>query len=186
MLILASGSPRRRELLSQIGVAYMVNPSTYKEESPKKKDPGKYVLAQAVAKAKDVSAKYPGQWVLGADTVVALDGEILGKPKHEKDAIRMLHELSDHKHSVFTGVALVNGKKSYTKIVETKVWFRKLKDTEIEKYVQSGDPLDKAGAYGIQGKAAIFVEKINGSYTNVVGLPLAQVYSLLQKAKIIE
>lgn len=84
MLILASASPRRRELLSQIGVAYMVNPSTYEEDVPKKKDPAKFVLAQALGKANDVSAKYPGQWVLGADTVVALDGEILGKPKHEK------------------------------------------------------------------------------------------------------
>ena len=83
MLILASASPRRRELLSQIGVAYMVNPSTYEEDVPKKKDPAKFVLAQALGKANDVSAKYPGQWVLGADTVVALDGEILGKPKHE-------------------------------------------------------------------------------------------------------
>ena len=186
MLILASASPRRRELLSQIGVAYMVNPSTYEEDVPKKKDPAKFVLAQALGKANDVSAKYPGQWVLGADTVVALDGEILGKPKHEKDAIRMLQELSDRKHSVFTGMALVRGKKAYTKVVETKVWFRKLKDSEIKRYVSSGEPLDKAGAYGIQGKAAVFVEKINGSYTNVVGLPQSQVYTMLQKAKIIE
>ena len=186
MLILASASPRRRELLSQIGVAYMGNPSTYEADVPKKTDPAKFVLAQALGKANDVSAKYPGQWVLGADTVVALDGEILGKPKHEKDAIRMLQELSDRKHSVFTGMALVRGKKAYTKVVETKVWFRKLKDSEIKRYVSSGEPLDKAGAYGIQGKAAVFVEKINGSYTNVVGLPLSQVYTMLQKAKIIE
>ena len=185
MLILASASPRRRELLSQIGVAYMVNPSTYEEDVPKKKDP-EICPGPGTGKANDVSAKYPGQWVLGADTVVALDGKILGKPKHEKDAIRMLQELSDRKHSVFTGMALVRGKKAYTKVVETKVWFRKLKDSEIKRYVSSGEPLDKAGAYGIQGKAAVFVEKINGSYTNVVGLPLSQVYTMLQKAKIIE
>ena len=99
--------------------------------------------------------------------------------------MRMLQELSGRKHSVFTGVALVRGKKTYTKVVETKVWFRKLKDSEIKDYVHSGEPMDKAGAYGIQGKAAVFVEKVNGSYTNVVGLPLSQVYTLLQKAKII-
>lgn len=186
MLILASASPRRRELLSQIGVAYMVSPSHYEEQAPKKKDPAKFVMAQAVGKARDVAAQYPGQWVLGADTVVALGEDILGKPKHEKDAIRMLHELSGHKHSVFTGIALVRDKKTYTKVVETKVWFRKLKDAEIERYIATQEPFDKAGSYGIQGKAACFVDKINGSYSNVVGLPLSQVYTLLQKAKVIE
>ena len=98
----------------------------------------------------------------------------------------MLHELSVHKHSVFTGIALVRDKKTYTKVVETKVWFRKLKDAEIERYIATQEPFDKAGSYGIQGKAACFVDKINGSYSNVVGLPLSQVYTLLQKAKVIE
>ena len=111
MLILASGSPRRRELLTQIGVAYMVNPSTYNEESPKKKDPEKYVQAQALGKARDVAEKFPGQWVLGADTIVAIDGEMLGKPKNEAAAIDMLRELSGRKHSVYTGIALINGHK---------------------------------------------------------------------------
>ncbi|WP_296903344.1 nucleoside triphosphate pyrophosphatase, partial [uncultured Megasphaera sp.] len=135
MLILASGSPRRRELLTQIGVAYMVNPSTYHEESPKKKDPQKYVQAQALGKARDVADKYPGQWVLGADTIVAVDGEILGKPKNEKAAAAMLHELSGKKHSVYTGIALIKDKKEYTKVVETKVWFRRLSEKEIKAYV---------------------------------------------------
>ena len=176
MLILASGSPRRRELLTQIGVAYMVNPSTYNEESPKKKDPEKYVQAQALGKARDVAEKFPGQWVLGADTIVAIDGEMLGKPKNEAAAIEMLRELS--------GIALINGHKEYTKVVETKVWFRRLSEKEIKAYVASGEPLDKAGAYGIQGRAAAFVDKINGSYTNVVGLPLSQVCKLFHKAKV--
>lgn len=184
MLILASGSPRRRELLTQIGVAYMVNPSTYNEELPKKKDPEKYVQAQALGKARDVAEKLPGQWVLGADTIVAIDGEMLGKPKNEAAAIEMLRELSGRKHSVYTGIALINGHKEYTKVVETKVWFRRLSEKEIKAYVASGEPLDKAGAYGIQGRAAAFVDKINGSYTNVVGLPLSQVCKLFHKAKV--
>ena len=184
MLILASGSPRRRELLTQIGVAYMVNPSTYSEESPKKKDPEKYVQAQALGKARDVAGKFPGQWVLGADTIVAIDGEMLGKPRNEAAAMEMLRALSGKKHFVYTGIALINGHKEYTKVVETKVWFRRLSEKEIKAYVASGEPLDKAGAYGIQGRAAAFVDKINGSYTNVVGLPLSQVYKLFHKAKV--
>ena len=150
MLILASGSPRRRELLTQIGVAYMVNPSSYHEESPKKKDPQKYVQDQALGKARDVAQKFPGQWVLGADTIVALDGVMMGKPKNGTAAMEMLRELSGKKHSVYTGIALINDKKEYTKVVETKVWFRHLTDKEIKSYIASGEPLDKAGAYGIQ------------------------------------
>ena len=96
----------------------------------------------------------------------------------------MLHELSDAKHSVYTGVALVKDDTVITKVVETKVWFRRLTDREIDDYVASGEPMDKAGAYGIQGKAAAFVDKINGSYTNVVGLPLSQVCKMLRKAKV--
>lgn len=184
MLILASGSPRRRELLTQAGITYMVNPSTYQEESPKKKDPAKYVQMQAVGKACDVAEKYPDQWVLGADTIVVADGEILGKPRNSKEASTMLHLLSNKKHSVMTGVALVRNKEIRTKVVETKVWFRQLTDKEIEQYVASGESFDKAGAYGIQGRAAAFVEKINGSYTNVVGLPLSQVCKMLSKAKV--
>lgn len=184
MLILASGSPRRRELLSQAGIAYMVNPSSYKEESPKKKDPKKFVKTQAIGKACEVAAKYPGQWVLGADTIVAIDGTILGKPRNDKEATAMLRALSDRKHSVFTGVALVKNNTIHTKVVETKVWFRDLSDEEIKAYVNTGEPKDKAGAYGIQGKASSFVDKLNGSYTNVVGLPLAQVCKMLHKAKV--
>ncbi|MCH4178469.1 MAG: Maf family protein [Megasphaera sp.] len=183
MLILASGSPRRRELLSQAGIAYMVNPSNYTEESSKKKDPEKFAQVQAIGKARDVAAKYPGQWVLGADTIVAIGDTILGKPGNDKEAAAMLKKLSGQKHSVFTGVALVKDDALYTKVVETKVWFRRLDEEEIAAYVATGEPRDKAGAYGIQGKAASFVDKINGSYTNVVGLPLAQVCKLLHKAK---
>jgi septum formation protein len=184
VLILASGSPRRKELLSQVGIAYMVDPSSFEEETPKHKDPEKYVQAQALGKACDIAVKYHDQWVLGADTVVAFDGKILGKPKSEEDAFTMLKQLSGHKHSVFTGIALVNGNQKIIRVVETKVWFRKISDREIQRYIATGEPMDKAGAYGIQGKAAGFVDKINGSYTNVVGLPLAQVYKMLKKAKV--
>lgn len=184
MLILASGSPRRKELLAQVGIAYMVEPSSYDEEAPKRKNPEKYVQAQALGKARDIAGKYPEQWVLGADTVVAVEGKILGKPESEADAFRMLQILSGQKHSVYTGIALVNGHQELTRVVETKVWFRRLSVSEIDKYIATGEPLDKAGAYGIQGKAAGFVDKINGSYTNVVGLPLSQLYKLLKKAKV--
>ena len=111
MLILASGSPRRRELLAQIGITYMVNPSSYEDHAPKKKEPEKQVQTLATGKACDVAAKYPGQWVLGADTIVAIDGKILGKPRNEKEAVSMLHELSNTKHTVYTGVALVKDDK---------------------------------------------------------------------------
>lgn len=184
MLILASGSPRRRELLTQIDIPYMVNPSSYREESPKKKEPGKFVEAQALGKAKDVAGKYPNQWVLGADTIVVVDDKILGKPRNENEARDMLHLLSNRKHSVLTAVALVKGNTIRTKVVETKVWFRRLTDKEIDAYAASGEPLDKAGAYGIQGRAAAFVDKISGSYTNVVGLPLSQVCKMLHKEKV--
>ena len=121
---------------------------------------------------------------MGADTIVAIDGKILGKPRNKKEAAAMLHELSNAKHAVYTGVALVKDDKVITKVVETKVWFRRLTDKEIDDYIASGEPMDKAGAYGIQGRAAAFVDKINGSYTNVVGLPLSQVCKMLRKAKV--
>lgn len=184
MLILASGSPRRRELLSQAGIAYMVEPSSFKEQTPKRREPKKFVMFQAEGKARDVAAKYPGQWVLGADTVVAVEDVILGKPHSKEEAAQMLRKLSGRRHSVYTGIALVRNKKAMIDFVETKVWFRHLSDAEIDQYIATGEPMDKAGAYGIQGKAASFVEKINGSYTNVVGLPLAQVYKMLRKAKV--
>lgn len=184
MLILASGSPRRRELLAQIDIPYMVNPSSYREKNGKKKDPEKFVEAQAVGKAKDVAAKYPKQWVLGADTIVVVEDTILGKPRHAREAKEMLRSLSGKRHSVLTAVALVKDDIVRTKVVETKVWFRSLTDKEIDAYVATGEPMDKAGAYAIQGRAAAFVDKINGSYTNVVGLPLSQVCKMLYKAKV--
>jgi len=141
-------------------------------------------MFQAEGKARDVAAKYPGQWVLGADTVVAVEDVILGKPHSKEEAAQMLRKLSGRRHSVYTGIALVRNKKAMIDFVETKVWFRHLSDAEIDQYIATGEPMDKAGAYGIQGKAASFVEKINGSYTNVVGLPLAQVYKMLRKAKV--
>ena len=185
MLILASGSPRRRELLSQIGIPYLVDPSSYAEETPRHKHPDKYVVAQALGKARNIAKKYPGQWVLGADTVVAVDDRILGKPASPEEAAAMLEGLSGRKHSVFTGIALVCDERERTEAVETRVWFRHIGHKEIEQYIATGEPMDKAGAYGIQGKAAVFVEKINGSYSNVVGLPLSQVYQLVEKGEVV-
>ena len=184
MLILASESPRRKELLTQL-TTYIATASTYEETAPKKEKPKRFVLKQACGKACEVAKTYPDQWVLGADTIVVLDGKILGKPKDAAQAVKMLKALSGRQHSVYTGLALVCGKTVKTKVVKTDVWFRKLTVKEITGYVESGEPLDKAGAYGIQGGAASFVTKLNGSYTNVVGLPLAQLQTMLKKAKVL-
>ncbi len=173
MLILASNSPRRKELLAQIGVACEVIPGTYAEDVPGRDNPEKFVDIQAAGKAASV-----------ADTVVAADGKILGKPRHEAEAVRMLAGLSGRSHAVYTGVALQKGDVVYRRVEKTIVTFRTLGEEEISAYVASGEPMDKAGAYGIQGKGAVFVERIDGDYANVVGLPLCAVYRLMRDAGI--
>lgn len=178
MLILASGSPRRRELLEQIGAAYEVKVGTYAEDVPKNDDPEKFVIRQAAGKAASIAEKYTGRWVLGADTVVVSDGKILGKPRSDEEAMSMLHRLSGKTHAVYTGIALQKDDGVWTHAEMTLVTFRDLTEDEIEAYVETGEPSDKAGAYGIQGRGAILVEKIEGDYANVVGLPLSALYVL--------
>ena len=182
-LVLASASPRRRELLAQLGIEFEVRPSAADETPLEGETPEPMVLRLALAKAR-VAAR-PGEIALGADTVVALDGELLGKPADAGAARAMLARLSGRRHEVWTGVALVErsaaGARESARAVSTAVRFRALDGAEIAAYVAGGEPLDKAGAYAIQGGAAAFVESVEGSWSNVVGLPLGVVRDLLAR-----
>jgi len=181
-IILASGSPRRKEILEQVGLDFCVFPSDV-EEVITKQVPSDIVMELSGQKAEDVFKKVKGEQkiVLGADTVVAYGGKVLGKPKNEEDAVNMLRMLSGKKHSVYTGVTLISDKSRNTFYEETMVEFYPMTEEEIEQYVASGEPLDKAGAYGIQGKAAAFIKGIEGDYYNVVGLPIAKILKKLKK-----
>ena len=180
-VILASSSPRRLQLLQQIGIEAEVRPAAFDELSTGKMA-DEVVLTNAVGKCQAVCAacgdKMP---MIAADTVVVLDGQILGKPKDAADAVRMLTELSGRTHKVLTGVAVSFQGRQLAEVCETEVIFRTLTAAEIADYVATGEPLDKAGAYGIQGRGAVFVEKINGCYNNVVGLPLTRLHLMLAK-----
>lgn len=175
-IILASGSPRRRELLTTAGIEFSVMVADIVEKIPCGEKPCNVVMSLALQKAQAVAVSNPQSIVIGADTVVSLGNEILGKPKTEADAIKMLKELSGKIHHVYTGVAIVKDKKVKNFYVETKVEFFELSEDEIERYVATGEPMDKAGAYGIQGKGCVLVKKIDGDYFNVVGLPISKVY----------
>ena len=178
-VILASGSPRRREILEQVGIAHTVMVSEIDERITKSK-PEQVVMELATQKSEDVASKVTEGVVIGADTVVAFDGHILGKPKSEEDAFLMLKTLSGCIHSVFTGVCMILKKDGATvdKSIfyeETKVTMCEMTKEEIEDYIVGKEPMDKAGAYGIQGEAGMFIERIDGDYYNVVGLPIAKV-----------
>ena len=215
-IILASGSPRRKELLTQAGLNFVIVTADV-DETPTEKEPVRIVeelsrrKALAVAErlrtekenrekerkkvseaeGKDFLLKgrqssMDASWILAADTIVAMDGDILGKPSDEEDAVRMLRELSGKTHEVYTGVTLLSAKQSsVTFSVRTGVKFYPLSETEILDYVASGEPMDKAGAYGIQGLGARLVERIEGDYNNVVGLPLAEVQRRLNEMGVI-
>ena len=178
MIVLASASPRRQELLRNAEVLFEIRPASV-DETPLPGEPAqKYVLRLAESKARTVAK--PGATVLGADTVVVMDQEILGKPVDQKEAVTMLRRLSGQVHEVMTAVCILCEKKSQTFVETTVVHFRELSEQEIQTYASSGESLDKAGAYGIQTGASKFVERIEGCYFNVVGLPIAHVYKLLQ------
>ena len=178
-LILASRSPRRRELLDTIGLSYELLPAEGEESAPAGLEPEALVARLAMQKAAEVAAKRPDALVLGADTVVELDGRILGKPRDAADAADMLRALSGRMHRVHTGVALVGGGRTLTGTETSRVFFRRLTEAEIEAYVRSGEPLDKAGAYGIQQLGSLLVSRIEGDYFNIVGLPLCLLRELL-------
>jgi nucleoside triphosphate pyrophosphatase len=182
-LILASSSPRRQELLRNAGFEFEVRPSSIPEEPHPGETPEAFVRRMAAEKALEVAAGSPaGSLVLGADTVVLVDAQILGKPANPEQAARMLSQLSGRSHRVLTGVCLVKAPDSIEARGEsdTRVWLRPLEEAEIRDYVASGEPLDKAGAYGIQGRASRFVTRIEGCYFNVVGLPVALVDEMLR------
>lgn len=179
-LILASASPRRRELLGFFGKPFVIDPACGPEEPPAGASPEETVRALAAAKARETAARHPGDLVIGADTVVELDGMILGKPADRDDAFHMLRALSGREHRVFTGVALVRGDELRCGTEMTRVFFRELSDREIWAYIDSGEPMDKAGAYGYQGPAGLFVERIEGDFFNVVGLPLCRLGRMLE------
>lgn len=180
-LILASQSPRRRYLLEQAGLTFDVVPSTFDEDSVHLSDPASYVKTLAEAKAGEVATRFPDSLVIGADTIVTIDGAILGKPANAHKARDMLRRLSGQSHAVFTGYAIVCKNKStcISEAVRTTVHFKVLSMDEIDWYVRSGEPFDKAGAYAIQGLGTFLVRGINGSYTNVVGLPVCEVVETL-------
>lgn len=173
-LILASGSPRRRELLENLRIPFSVIVSEIEEIIDPNLSPAETVMSLALQKAEAVAENYRDVYVMGADTVVVLDGQILGKPKDEADAIDMLKKLSGRAHDVFTGVALVHGTENHLFYERTKVTFWDLSEQEIYKYAGTKEPLDKAGAYGIQGFGSLLVKEIHGDYFSVVGLPVAR------------
>jgi len=181
-LILASASPRRRELLRRAGIPFRARAVSVEETRHPGETPRRYVLRLARAKAR--AAWRPGARVLGADTVVVAGGRVLGKPRDARDAARMLGLLSGRVHRVLTGVCLLepDGRRARGEVVATRVWFRRLSRAGIAQYIASGEPFDKAGAYAIQGLASKFVERIDGCYCNVVGLPVSRVCEMLKAA----
>ena len=182
-LVLASQSPRRRELLHQIGLDdFVVLPAQGEERMDPALSPAELVENLSRQKAAETAARCaPSDTVIAADTVVALDGRILGKPADTEDAARMLRLLSGRQHAVFTGVTVRRGDRILTECERTAVFFRTLSGDEIAWYVSTGEPLDKAGAYGIQGRGIRFVSRIEGDYANVVGLPVCRLLSMLER-----
>ena len=185
MLILASKSPRRKELLSIITTDFEIIPAVSEENADPSLSPDMFVQELAKQKAMEIAASHPDDTIIGSDTVVAINGEILGKPKDKDDAFRMLTLLSGTSHSVFTGVAVVKNGETYSFTEETKVKFFPLSDKEIYDYIATGEPFDKAGAYGIQDLGALLVEGIDGDYYNVMGLPTGRLYRLMKSLEII-
>lgn len=187
-LILASASPRRAELLTSAGFHFDIVPADVDETPNPAENPLEYALrvARDKADAVGVICPDPATVVLGADTVVVAGGEILGKPKDSQDARRMLRMLSGTAHDVLTAVAVRRQSLERTEVVTTRVWFQPLDDSEISWYADSGEPDGKAGAYAIQGRAARFIERIDGSWSNVVGLPVATVYRLLKELEVVD
>lgn len=181
-IILASASPRRKELLSLVLRDFRIIPSTFDESTvPAELAPPDHVVFSALMKARDVAARQPDSIVIGADTIVVVDGNILGKPGNPGDAARMLAMLSGRAHEVYTGIAVVRDGTEHTGVECTEVNFADLSDEIITRYVDTGEPLDKAGAYAIQGKGVTLIKSICGCYPNVVGLPLYRLSEILKE-----
>ena len=187
LIILASKSPRRRYLLKQAGLSFSVVPSNIDEKSIPESPPETYVRMLSEAKADNVSSLYPDKWIIGADTIVLKDDTILGKPGSKAEARSMLKQLSGQTHHVLTGYAICCKTKNrrFSATMKTEVLFKHLTDDEIEWYIHTKEPFDKAGAYAIQGLGTFLVKSINGSYTNVVGLPVCEVIEFLIKENVL-
>ncbi len=185
-LILASASPRRAALLRQVGLSFTAVEPGIDEDLAVTKEPGEMVVELAQEKALATSRRFNSGFVLAADTLVVLDGLYLGKPADEDDARRMLFMLSGREHEVYTGLALLNAATGNLKtdFARTRVWMKLLDREHVEFYLKTREPFDKAGAYGIQGRGALFIDKIEGCYFNVVGLPLSLLFELLIKMKV--
>jgi septum formation protein len=179
-LVLASTSPRRRELLDAAGLAYDAHAVDVDERREANESPKAYAERLARLKAATGARQFPDRPVLGADTIVVVDDDVLGKPRDASDAARMLARLSGRSHEVLTGVALAHAGQVDSVVERTRVWFTRLSAADIRAYVASGEPLDKAGAYAIQGLASRFIPRIEGSYSNVVGLPVSTVAEMLK------
>ena len=179
MIILASSSPRRRELLSMIGLNYVIETSGEEEVQPHGLPPAEFVKTLALQKAQPIADLHPSDCVIGADTIVYLEGDILGKPHTPDVAKAYLSRMQGKQHVVFTGVAVLKNGKVDVRHCETTVTFAPMTPREIDAYVATGEPLDKAGAYGVQGPGGIFVERVEGNYFNVIGLPLPMLYNML-------
>jgi len=186
-VVLASASPRRRELLRAAGIPFEAMASNVAEERKAGEEPEDFVRRMAVEKAEQVAAARPGETrpIVGADTVVLLEQTVLGKPDSPKDAAAMLRMLSGQTHAVLTGLCVLDPRSGgrCVETVRTEVCFARLSEEEIQEYVASGEPLDKAGAYAIQGRASRFVERIDGCYFNVVGLPVPTLYRMLKQLR---
>jgi len=185
--ILASASPRRKELLRLIGLKFKIMPANIDENYIPGEAPQKHVKRLSVCKASAIARKYPKHWILAADTIVVIDGTILGKPANSSQAYTMLKKLSGREHIVYTGftIAQENTGISKTKVVYSMVRFKKIPHAERIWYINSDEPYDKAGGYAVQGKGASFIASIRGSYTNVIGLPLCEVVEMLKELQII-
>ena len=183
MIILASASPRRKELLSLIGLKFRVDVSDYEEDLGLELKPHELAKYLSLEKARAVAHKYKDAVIIAADTFIVFRGKLLGKPHTEKEAMRMLTMLNGKLHSVITGYTVLDtlsGRK-HSAAIETKVWFRKMTDEELRAYVKTGEPLDKAGAYAIQGIGSLIIKKIEGDYFNVIGLPVASLAVTLKR-----
>ena len=180
-LVLASRSPRRVELLKEIHQQFEVTPSSIEEVLDIGFRPEENARNIARAKAESIAPNFPDCWVIGADTLVSMDDEIFQKPEDEKDAERILKRLSGREHMVVTGICVVGPKKTLDKTVISKVKIKPLREKEIKDYIATGEPMDKAGAYAIQGKGSFMIRSFSGSKTNIIGLPLDELQTLLKK-----
>ncbi|MBN1473324.1 MAG: septum formation inhibitor Maf [Syntrophaceae bacterium] len=186
-IILASASPRRKQLLSSVGLKFKIVPAHVNEDYLRGETPQQHVRRLAHSKAKIVSEKYPDAWVLGADTIVVIDGQILGKPENKAQAKKMLQKLNNRTHKVYTAFTITRASSSIsrTRVIQSAVSFKNISPDEIKWYISSKEPYDKAGGYAAQEKGASFIKSVRGSYTNVIGLPLCEVLEEFKKLGII-